>query len=1304
MELGRHLAATRPEIRLAGVAVGPAAAAAPGDVCDQVVCVRSWDDLSQLTERLEAGIGPEAFDAIAVSQVPVDVDPEFAVSLLRDHLRPGGTLLLALHNPRFQDLLLDLLLRDDGDEGATPPEPNGLFISRPRAETLVDELGLMAGELQPVTVPLRPEVEPFVMAAVAAGGDEDTLRDQCTCVSHVLCATSPADELRLSDDASYGRARVAVGAAVDAALRAGVEVGERQPDATAAAGAAELTSSQEPPRVSIVIPVCDQATFTEKCLYAIAANTLGEGSDDGGRSPLEYEVIVVDNGSTDWTMYLLHAMEGDIQVIGNDRNLGFARACNQGAAAARGEYVLFLNNGTVPRDGWLQPLVDLAAGDPAVGVVGAKLLYPDSGTVQHAGLAVENGIPEHVFRGVEADDPRVNETRDLDMVTGACLLIRRALYDELDGMDTQYLNGVEDVDLCLRARDAGYRVVYCSESVLEHHEAVSEGRFDHVRENVRRFEEKWGDRFDSAGVFHPRSPAVPAALTEAEPDGPGDRAAAPETSLRGNWEGSFFLHSSLAFVNRELVLALLQTGQCDLGLIPFEAAQFGAEEDAERFPALAERLEHPLTEAVDFHLRHRWPPDFGPTPAGRLIVMQPWEFGRIPRSWVAPIQRQVDQVWAYTRYVRDCYVDSGIDEDLVRVVPLGVDPERFRPGLEPLFLPTEKKHKFLFVGGTLYRKGIDVLLEAYCGAFGPGDDVCLIIKDMGVGTFYRNQNAGERIRQIQADPGQPEIVYLTQDLPGDQMPRLYAAADALVHPYRGEGFGLPVAEAMACGLPVVVTMGGACDDFCPIDLVYGVPAERRGVRFQEETVGQAWQLEPDPKALADHMRHLADCPEEGRRRGASASWHIRSGFTWSHAAAKAVAALEDLKQTSPQSRSAAAPTRQATAPPAGTAVVVLGSGARADLSGFARALGPFARYDVSLGSEHVLGEQLEAIRQHTEGQEYVAVVRSDVEATVEEVRGLLSLMRENSQIGMLVPGVESSSSQGQGLVDVDYPDPVCTVFRTAALQGVGGFDASFSSGAVFANAARCLRRGGWRVAATADVTFTEAVERVGQILRLGEAQSSAAGAATPSAERQTRETEAVSALEAGDRHRDSGEMELAVEACRRALAAKADFVEAILVLADLLVDTGNLTDATEIIDGLLRLDPDSAWARNRAGVVHYRAGHEQVARDHLERALELQPDLAEARVNLGVLEWETGHLDAAVRQLQQAADLDPGNRDLIANLAIIHVRMGNGHDAQTLLEEFLTHHPHDEEIQRQLAGLQSDSGPIEEAGGQEEGA
>ena len=151
------------------------------------------------------------------------------------------------------------------------------------------------------------------------------------------------------------------------------------------------------------------------------------------------------------------------------------------------------------------------------------------------------------------------------------------------------------------------------------------------------------------------------------------------------------------------------------------------------------------------------------------MIFQHWEFGSLPRSWIEPMSRQVDEVWVASQWVRNCFVQSGIPADQVQVIPLGVDPARFHPQAPPLQLQTRKRFRFLFVGGTIHRKGIDLLLEAYAQTFTSKDDVCLVVKDMGVGSFYRGQTAEERIAQVRRRPGAPEIEYLNQPLTEEDM-------------------------------------------------------------------------------------------------------------------------------------------------------------------------------------------------------------------------------------------------------------------------------------------------------------------------------------------------------------------------------------------------------------------------------------------------------------------------------------------------------------------------------------------------------
>ena len=247
------------------------------------------------------------------------------------------------------------------------------------------------------------------------------------------------------------------------------------------------------PKVSIVIPVYGKLDLTRQCLDAIEATCAG----------VPHEVIVVDNASPDATADFLRAAEADgrLRTILNEENLGFGKAGNAGAAIARGEAVLLLNNDTIPHPGWLEALL-AGLDDPTVGLVGARLLYAD-GTIQHAGVNFTTSLmTEHVHSGVAGDDPAVLEARDYPAVTGACLLLSKRLWDELGGLDEGYKHYVEDVDLCIRVWERGLRVRYVPESVVTHLEqqsAPNRAWIDAlVEEGWRRFYRRWSSRWPQA--------------------------------------------------------------------------------------------------------------------------------------------------------------------------------------------------------------------------------------------------------------------------------------------------------------------------------------------------------------------------------------------------------------------------------------------------------------------------------------------------------------------------------------------------------------------------------------------------------------------------------------------------------------------------------------------------------------------------------------------------------------------------------------------------------------------------------------
>jgi GT2 family glycosyltransferase/radical SAM superfamily enzyme YgiQ (UPF0313 family)/tetratricopeptide (TPR) repeat protein len=239
-------------------------------------------------------------------------------------------------------------------------------------------------------------------------------------------------------------------------------------------------------KASIIIPVFNKLELTRQCLTMLASFT----------TMPEYEVIVVDNASTDGTAEFLAELGGDVQVIRNPENYGFAIACNQGAKAARGEYLLFLNNDTIPTEGWLNALVDEVERHPDVAVVGSKLLYED-GTIQHAGVAFSRIVftPYHIYRRFPADSPMVNRRREFQCVTGACMLVRRDVFEQVDRFDEGFKNGFEDVDLCLKIRERGWRIVYRPDSVVYHMESQTPGRKTHDTDNARRLLERWSKKW-----------------------------------------------------------------------------------------------------------------------------------------------------------------------------------------------------------------------------------------------------------------------------------------------------------------------------------------------------------------------------------------------------------------------------------------------------------------------------------------------------------------------------------------------------------------------------------------------------------------------------------------------------------------------------------------------------------------------------------------------------------------------------------------------------------------------------------------
>jgi glycosyltransferase involved in cell wall biosynthesis len=308
---------------------------------------------------------------------------------------------------------------------------------------------------------------------------------------------------------------------------------------------------------------------------------------------------------------------------------------------------------------------------------------------------------------------------------------------------------------------------------------------------------------------------------------------------------------------------------------------------------------------LDFAIHHNFEEDFLaylPPAAGTSIAARPWDFGPYPPAWVEHINTMFDQLWAPSRWAREMAVKAGVRPDRARVVPLGVDEEVFCPIGKRLELATDRRFKFLFVGGVSARKGTDVLLAAYSAAFSPKDDVCLVIKDNSGDVFYQTDSLRDQLGKESRNPASPEILYIDAFLPEDRLAALYRACDVGVFPYRAEGFCVPILEAMACGMPSVVPNFGACLDYCSDATSFLAPVRRvqlpvrsryeYGLGFSEE-VEEVDFCEVHLEPLADLLRRLYEGDGARISRRANAGVAIaHHSFTWDDSVAAVLVNLE----------------------------------------------------------------------------------------------------------------------------------------------------------------------------------------------------------------------------------------------------------------------------------------------------------------------------------------------------------------------------------------------------------------------------
>ncbi len=207
-----------------------------------------------------------------------------------------------------------------------------------------------------------------------------------------------------------------------------------------------------------------------------------------------HQVVLIDDASSDGTAAFLETLNGkpNFTILSNCENLGFAAANNKAAKRATNEILVFINNDLEFAPGWLDPMLEALQTAPQAGAVGNVQRNYATDLVDHAGIFFDlEGLPTHAHKN--RSNPPAGRLLERNAVTAACLAIRRDTFLEVGGFDEAYQNGCEDVDLCLKLKQRGYRHYVALQSVVRHHISVSPGRNDNNARNTDVFRERWAD-------------------------------------------------------------------------------------------------------------------------------------------------------------------------------------------------------------------------------------------------------------------------------------------------------------------------------------------------------------------------------------------------------------------------------------------------------------------------------------------------------------------------------------------------------------------------------------------------------------------------------------------------------------------------------------------------------------------------------------------------------------------------------------------------------------------------------------------
>lgn len=611
-------------------------------------------------------------------------------------------------------------------------------------------------------------------------------------------------------------------------------------------------------KATLIILAWNKWHLTAKCLETLKETDLADA-----------EVMVVDNGSTDETPKRLAEIPW-IRVLSLPKNLGFVRGNNAGIEAADPESdIVLLNNDMIfTQHDWLQRLRECAHSDPELGVVGCRLVQP-GGALLHAGTYI---LPDTMWGqqigGLERDIGQYPGLRRVQGIVFACAYIKREVIQKIGGLALDYESYFEDTDYCLRAQKAGFDTAVCGDVTLIHDEHGStRGDTGALMRLFKQSQEAFRKKWEK------------------------DLNAAYTRDLL--WQSILNFPSGYAMSSREMLRSLEAEGvRATYRYVYGQGSPFPVPEPENsgdyRLNVISGREvpAHPDVAVVygqgDVFRRNK-----GKYKIGYTML----EVDGFPEDWVRQAN-DMDEVWVPSEFNRKAFLECGLKRP-AHVIQLGVDTSYFHPGIQAHPNPMDE-FVFLSIFEWGERKEPWLLLRAFNETFSAKEPVRLVCKVM-------NRDPGlsvkQEIRKLRLKESGGRISYLFNlEFPHYQLGSLYRSADCFVAVSRGEGWNMPLMEAMACGLPSIATDWGAHQEFVHEGVAY--PLRTRGttpaIAKCPYYVGFNW-ADPDPDHLRHLLREVYENREEAQRRGQAAAAEVADRWSWRATARKIVQRLEAIR-------------------------------------------------------------------------------------------------------------------------------------------------------------------------------------------------------------------------------------------------------------------------------------------------------------------------------------------------------------------------------------------------------------------------